>query len=185
MAEDKQSKSLQWAMYVLIPLVTLLSGSEVWQYVMTPSKIQEVTHRPEVLKEDSIRTEQIATKVLDKLTDEKLAGLLLSRGISQQFNLTEGETSKLETIVREVLDSNDVYNMRNRMALSNRRWLESMFGYGREINGEKFFVSPYMNNQKLFFSIPEGRNWVEDGWWRLDETGTAQSIPSYKNIKLK
>lgn len=166
-------------------LIALLGGSEIHQYIKTPSKILEVTHRPAEIKEDSIRTEQIATKVLDKLTDQKLAGLLLSRGISEQFNLTEKETTKLEGIVREVLDSNDVYNMRNRMALSNRRWLESMFGYGREINGEKFFISPYKHHQKLFYSIPEGRKWIEDGWWRLDETGTVQSLPDYKNIKLK
>lgn len=166
-------------------LIALLGGSEIHQYIKTPSKILEVTHRPAEVKQDSIRTEQIATKVLDKLTDQKLAGLLLSRGISEQFHLTDEETSKLEGIVREVLDSNDVYNFRNRLALKNRKQLDKMFGYGIYQNDERFFVSPKMNKQKIFYSIPEGRNWLESGYWRLDETGTAQALPDYKNIKLR
>jgi hypothetical protein len=166
-------------------LIALLGGSEIHQYIQTPSKILEVTHRPTEIKEDSIRTEEIATKVLDKLTSKKIANLMLVQGIEDMMDLEESEIENLKKIVRQTLDSNDVYNMRNRMALSNRRWLQSMFGYGREINGEKFFISPYKHSQKLFYSIPEGRNWLESGWWRLDETGTVQSLPDYKNIKLK
>jgi hypothetical protein len=185
MSDQKESNRLAWGQMVLVPIVLALIGSDAWQYWKTPEKIVEVTHRKEQIEEDSIRTQKIAEKVLDQLTEQKLAGLLISRGIQQQFNLDDEETIKLEQIVREVLDSNDVYNFRNRLALKNRKQLDAMFGYGILKNGERFFVSPDMQHQKIFFSIPEGRKWVESGFWRLDQNGVAQSIPSYKNIKLK
>ena len=183
MSEDKQSNKLQWAMYVLIPLVTILSGSEVWQYAMTPSKIEEVTHRPEALEEDSIRTEKIATEIMDKLLDDKLPTKIIQMAAEERFG--EDKAAEAMDALGELVDSADVNKSIKLMTLQNRLWLQSMFGYGREIEGQKYFVSPYKHNQKLFYSVPEGRNWVEEGWWRLDEVGTAQAIPSYKNIKLK
>lgn len=183
--ENNSSKSLAWGKLLQPIALALVTGWLSYITITGQGEMREqavnAMHTPEEDKRDSLK--------FDKFLDSKLPEKMFVVAGERLFGIkNEQEKEVLGNNVHTLSKTNlDTLILEIKVLKEENKFLKErlshMFGFGIIKGERRFFVTPYLNEQELFNSIPDGRDWLEPCWWYPDERGTVQADPSLKNIK--